>query len=306
MTTPVVAAVVVAYNSADDLEQGLPTLAARDIELIVVDNASTDGSGDVARSAGARVIAAESNRGWAVGCNVGAAAASAPVLAFVNPDARPSADDLRRLAGHLQAADVGLVAPRFVNPDGSGQPFYFRFPGAWSGIFCFFGSASRLDRLFGRPFIGRRTYSFGAELPCEVDQPGAACVLVRADVFHELGGFDEQFFLFFADTDLCLRMSQRGLRVVVDWDLDVAHRGGGSVRRINDITRQHHGHRDYLVYARRHYGRAGRFLSVCAYVVLGGLVPALSRLLHGRAGDAGRHLTLMWAGLSRDRSGTPA
>lgn len=306
MTAPTVTAVIVSYNSAADLRESLPLLASAGVETVVVDNASDDDSAEVARELGATVIASPANRGWAVGCNLGAAAASAAVLAFVNPDARATADDLLRLAQRLRPPERAIVSPRFVDPDGRPQAFYFRFPDARSGPFCFFGSAARLDRLLGRRFIGRRTYSFGADLPCEVDQPGAACLLMRADTFRDLGGYDERFFLFFADTDLCLRASQQGLAVAVDWEVDVRHRGGGSVLLVDSIARQHFLHRDYLTYARLHYGPVGRVFTACVYVLLGGVMPALARLVRGRPGEARRNLTLMRAGLTRARSSTPA
>jgi N-acetylglucosaminyl-diphospho-decaprenol L-rhamnosyltransferase len=303
---PSVAAVIVSYNSAADLAELLPSLVGSAVDVLVVDNASTDGSAEVARSAGARLIASDTNIGWSAGCNVGVAQTEADVIAFVNPDARPSPEDLLRLAAAVGEPGVGMTAPRFLDEEGSPQAFYFRFPSAWSGLFCFFGAGARIDRMLGRRHIARRTYDFGHDLPTDVDQPGAACVLVAASDFRRLGGFDESMFLFFSDTDLCRRLRDDGLRVDVGWDVEVRHRGGGSVRTLDDSVLQHHMHSDYLAYARRHYGPASRLLTGCGYVLLSGVVPALSQLLRGRPSAAARHLTLMRDGLRRARSGKPA
>jgi GT2 family glycosyltransferase len=302
---PAVTAIVVAYNDEADLAELLPGIVDPSVEVLVVDNASADGSAAVARAAGATVIAAPSNVGWSAGGNLGARQARGDVLAFVNPDARPTAADLRRLARLLDAPDVGLSAPRFVEPSGEPQPFYFRFPTPWTGLFCFFGTAARVDQLLGRRHMSRRTYTFGRELPTEVDQPGAACVLVRAADFARYGGFDEQMFLFFSDTELCRRLADDGLRVAVDWQLDVVHRGGGSVGKLADVDRQHLLRADYLRYARRRFGPGGRAFTWSAYVGFG-LVAVAARLLRGQPAAARRTLTLMRAGLRRDRRGRPA
>lgn len=303
---PSVTAVIVAYNDATDLAELLPALTGSSVEVIVVDNASNDDSASVAASAGATVIALPDNTGWTVASNRGGERASGDVIAFVNPDARPDPTDLGRLAALLDAPDAGIAAPRFVEPSGDPQPFYFRFPTPLTGLFLFFGVTARIDRLLGRPFVSRRTYGLGRELPTEVDAPGAACVAMRAEVFRELGGFDERMFLFFSDTDMCRRLAQRGRRAVVDWDLDVVHRGGGSVGRLHVHDLQHQLRADYLTYARLHYGPVGRAVTLLAYVLLGGVVPAAAQVARGRPGEARRALTWMWDGLRRARRGRRA
>lgn len=292
MAAPLVTAVVVSYNSRDDLSQLLPALRHDDVEVVVVDNASTDDGAEVARELGATVIASADNAGWARGCNRGADKATAPVLAFVNPDARPSAETLLALARRLDDQTVGATAPKFVDEDGRPQSFYFRFPSPWSGMFCFLDAGQRLDVLLGRPFIRHRTYDDGRALPGRVDQPGAACLLVRAADFDELGGFADELFLFFADTDLCRRLHDTGRPADVAWDLEVTHRGGGSVRALNSFTLRRHFQRDWLTYLRRRHGKLAVAANAMAVVVLTGLVPALTRLLRGRPGDAWAQLKL--------------
>ena len=288
---PVVTAVVVSYNSATDLAESLPLLGDERVEVVVVDNASADNSAAVA-GRHARVIQLPANVGWARGCNIGAATANAPVLAFVNPDARPTAQQLVDLACDASARSSTAVAPRFVEPDGSTQPFYFRFPTLVSGMFCFLTAGQRLDTLLGRPFLRRRTYDDGRELPGPVDQPGAACLVVRADEFVEMGGFDDDFFLFCADTDFCRRLHDHGGGVTVRWDVAVPHRGRGSVIALDDETLQRIFQRDYLTYVRRTNGRAATWLTRLAVAVLTGVVPWLARTVRGRVREGARQLVV--------------
>lgn len=290
-TTPVVSAVVVSFNSAADLAESLPLLGDDRVEVIVVDNASSDCSADVA-ARHATLVQLPVNVGWARGCNIGAATANADVIAFVNPDARPTAQQLVDLAGDVSAQTAAVVSPRFVDPDGSTQSFYFRFPTLLSGMFCFLTAGQRLDALFGHPFLRRRTYDDGRELPGPVDQPGAACLVLRKDEFVAMDGFDDDFFLFFADTDLCRRVRQRGGSVNVRWDVAVPHKGRGSVRDLDDVSLQRIFQRDYVTYARRAYGEAAAWLVRFGVAVLTGLVPWLSRTLRGRFREGVRQLAV--------------
>ncbi len=288
-----VSAVVVAHDSAADLRDGLPLLLHPAVEVIVVDNASADTSVAVATAAaGVRVTALPDNVGWSRGCNIGAGQAGAPVLAFVNPDTRVTGAQLLTLAGRLDDAGTAAVSPQFLGVDGRPQPFYFRFPGVVAGLFCFLNAGQRLDRALGHPFLRHRTYDFAARLPGEVDQPGAACLLARTGEFRSLGGFPEDLFLFFADTELCRRLTGDGRRVRVAWDVPVVHAGGGSVLQLPADTTRRHLQRDYLRYVRRNRGRGAAALTAAGVVVLTGLVPALLRVLRRDVPGAWRQLRL--------------
>jgi GT2 family glycosyltransferase len=266
----------------------LPGLVHPEVEVLVVDNASA-AAPDV-RTSNARLVALRANIGWAGGCNTGASEAQGSALAFVNPDCRPSAADLLQLAGALEDPRVGAVAPRFVDDTGSPQPFYFRFPGPVAGLFCFLPTGQRIDQWLGRPFIRHRSYGDGRELPRDVDQPGAACLVVRRDDFISMGGFDEHMFLFFADTDFCRRLRDRGHVVQVDWDLPVTHVGGVSVRQLPQWQLRAHLQRDYVVYLRKHHSRLAVVATKVAAAVLSGLLPALWHVLRLRPRSAGQQL----------------
>jgi GT2 family glycosyltransferase len=281
VTAPTVAVVIVSHDSADDLKLLLPLLDDPRLEVIVVDNASTDDSAAVAERPGVRLDRLADNVGWPRGCNHGARRTQADVLAFVNPDARPSAEQLVTLAERLTDG-VGTISPHFVDEAGRTQAFYFRFPSLVDGLFCFLQGGQRLDVLIGSRFIRHRTYDNAAQLPGAVDQPGGACLLMQRATFTACGGFDEDLFLYFADTTLARQVHDRGLRNDVAWDVPVVHAGGTSVFQ-NPVRWVHlHVQRDYLRYVRRWHGRAAHTAMVGAVLLLTGLVPAVQRLLRGQ------------------------
>jgi len=170
------------------------------------------------------------------------------------------------------------------------------------GLFCFLTAGQALDRFLGEPFIRHRTYDNGRELPCPVDQPGAACLLVRRDDFDRLGGFDPATFLFFADTDLCRRLAEEGLEVHVDWDSHVVHTGGASVSRLDRDDVREHVQRDYLTYAQRHYPLLARWVTRAAVAVLTGLLPASWHLLRRGPASARQQLCVTVRVLRRSGS----
>ncbi|SNS72387.1 hypothetical protein/N-acetylglucosaminyl-diphospho-decaprenol L-rhamnosyltransferase [Asanoa hainanensis] len=219
-----VVAVVVAYNSARDLPESLGSLSALPVDRIVVaDNASTDDSAAVASAYTPHVLR-RANDGFGAGVN--AAAASAPdadAYLLFNPDCRIDPADYAAL---LAALDEGFVAvaPRMRYPDG-------RFgvsSGSAPSMAKEWIAALRLDEVVPAPLKRRLAasallrrmvpmlaYLDVAPAPgtADVDWVSGFCLLVRADAFHAVGGFDERFFLYFEDVDLCVRLRAAGGRI---------------------------------------------------------------------------------------------
>jgi N-acetylglucosaminyl-diphospho-decaprenol L-rhamnosyltransferase len=197
------AVIVVTHQSAEHLSGLLaavePQLLEQD-ELVIVDNASTDGTADAARSLGARVRVIETgeNLGFAGGCHAGAEATQAPLLMLLNPDSQPQEDCLRLLRdcsaahpewGAWQAAV--MLAGDLINTSG-GVVHYLGI--GWAGD-C------------GRP---------ACELPereSEIAFPSGAAMVVRRDAWDELNGLDSAYFMYGEDLDLGLRLWLAGHRV---------------------------------------------------------------------------------------------
>jgi teichuronic acid biosynthesis glycosyltransferase TuaH len=213
--------VVVTYNSAAFLPTALEALPDH-ARVIVVDNASADGSADVARSFGAEVTENPVNAGFAAAANRGASLGSAELVLFLNPDAHIDPKSLTALCDRLTAdSGLGIISPRLRHPDGTEQRAWWPFPSApraWR-------EALGLHRLTGSD-------------ETEVFVIGA-CFLVRRDVFDSLGGFDTRFWLYSEETDLCRRASAAGWRVELAGDLEADHLAGACGQGVEGLVFEH-------------------------------------------------------------------
>ncbi|MEV8437222.1 glycosyltransferase [Actinosynnema sp. NPDC051121] len=206
-TLPDVSVVVVNYRGADDTITCLRALfgeldyPAEKLQVIVVDNASGDGSADRVRAASpnAEVVEAPDNLGFAGGCNLGVRSARGSVVAFLNNDARPHPRWLREAVAVLRAEPaVGAVASKVLDWDGREIDFVD------AGL-TWFGMGYK--RHAGQPDDGSH------DTPRDVLFGTGSALVARTAVFRELGGFDERFFMFYEDVDLGWRMNLRGWRV---------------------------------------------------------------------------------------------
>lgn len=221
--------VVVSYNSADHLRACVePLVGADDIRVVVVDNGSCDGSVRSISDLPAAVIEQE-NRGFAAGCNVGWRAHEGEFVLFLNPDATIAPESVRRLAETAREQGVGAVAPRILEADGSIAWSQRRFPRARST----FGEALLLHRVL-------RTAAWSTEVvhdPAAYTRSGTpewvsgACVLVRRSLLERLGGFDDSFFMYSEDADLCRRIWDAGFSVRYEPEAAAVHHGGASAPR---------------------------------------------------------------------------
>jgi len=233
-----VCAVVVNYNAGPLLAELATSLAAQpDLsELIVVDNASSDGSLELLEAAQIRVMPLRvmknaRNRGFAVACNQGAALADGRHLLFINPDCRMAAGALARLTALLQShPDMGMAGPLILNADGSEQRGCRRYlPDPRRALMRVLG--------LGKPDAAGRVAGFDLagtplpEGPAEVEAISGACMLVRSEAFEELDGWDEGYFLHCEDLDLCMRTRRAGFKVMFVPGAVVSHAQGVSSRR---------------------------------------------------------------------------
>lgn len=231
--------VIVAYNSADTLRACVEPLARHpSLSLVVVDNASSDDGARTIADLDVTIIESSRNLGFAGGCNLGWRRGTSPFVVFVNPDVRTDPEDLLRLTDALGSPDVGLVAPRILNDDGSIQHSQHRFPTLISSWL----QAAFLHRaLGGRPWAHEDVVAAAAYArPGEPDWVGGACIALRRDTLEALDGFDELFFMYCEDMDLCRRVRDRGLRVEYTPSATVSHTGGVSAprpQRVEMLTR---------------------------------------------------------------------
>lgn len=223
--------VVVSYNSRDTLRACIEPLTGQDdINVIVVDNDSTDDSLGAIADLPATGIAAGRNGGFSFGCNLGLRAGRAPYVLFLNPDAQITPDSVRRLAGVLAQDDgTGIVGPRIEESDGTLFPSMRRYQRAGS----IWATALFLHRVFkAAPWANEIIKA--PELYDRVGFPewvSGACLLARREILEAIGGFDEGFFLYNEDMDLCARVRAAGHQVRYEPSAIARHEGGHSAPR---------------------------------------------------------------------------
>ena len=223
--------VTVTYNSELQLESCWGAAAIGHARWVVVDNASEDDSVDVARQLGAEVIQLPRNIGFSAANNIGLASVASPWVAFLNPDVTiADAANLGRLA-RVAAANDALVAPQLLNPDGTEQPNARGLPFVADKV------ANRVGR-----FPGSRLEEYvrsGLTTPTYCAWVIGAAVAGRADLFRELGGWDERYFVYYEDHALGLRSWQAGHPVVLDPGVRWSHEWQRATTRLHVTPWRH-------------------------------------------------------------------
>ncbi len=251
-----VSVIIVSFNTCDVtcrcLECLRGDLQGLEAEVIVVDNASTDGSVEAIRKAfpDVRVIASERNLGFGAANNLAMRQARGRYFLLLNSDAFVRPGTIRTLMEELEdGPEVGVVGPKLLNEDGSTQRSCFRYPTpgrAWL-------ETLRVARWF-KPRSPLGDYRRWAhDEACEVDWAVGACLLLRREVFEQVGGFDERFFLYAEETDWQKRIREAGWSIRFTPRAELTHLGGASGAsdrvRINEhffagldrYQRKHHG-----------------------------------------------------------------
>lgn len=235
-----VSVVIVSWNSRNHLALCLPSLVSQTgvpIEIIVVDNFSHDGSADFVRREfpSVTLVALKDNLGFGHGCNVGAREATGRHILFLNPDTVVAQDCVGKLAGWLDShSAAGAVAPRLQNLDGSLQPSARRLPTLW-GEFC---QEFRLSSLFPHSEMFSSYHMAGWDHAAErtLEAVTGAAFMVRKDVIERVGGFDEEFFMYYEEMDFFRRLRQSGFSLDLLPSACVAHVGGGSSGGFNALS----------------------------------------------------------------------
>jgi len=219
---------IVSWNTAELLDRCLAALPAalggRDAEVVVVDNASADGSAEVVRShAGVRLIGNPDNRGYARAMNQALthAPGGAGTLIALNPDTEPPAGSLDSLVGFLDhRPDVGLVVPRLLNADGTEQHSVHRFPSVALEAVRLAPARLRRGPLGRRWWLERHS---DHRVVADVDWAIGAVHVIRTEALGGQAPYDERWFMYTEDMDLCWRVRRRGWRVVLDGEVAVPH-----------------------------------------------------------------------------------
>jgi GT2 family glycosyltransferase len=265
--------ILVSFNTRELLRESLMTVRKSDgvtFETIVVDNASSDGSADMvaAEFPEVRLIRSDINLGFAAANNRAFEIALGRYIVLLNSDAflRPGA--LRLSVEHMDANPlVGLAGGRLVGRDGSWQPSARMFPSTLNNLLAMSGLAARYpkSRLLGRM---DRTWANPLE-PCPVDWVPGAYSIIRRSVLDRIGFFDERFYLYYEEVDLCRRVKAANSEVWYWPDIVVEHLGGQSAKTMEnsrilkaasqtELWRMRAG----FLYFRKHHGKVGAWSSM--------------------------------------------
>lgn len=222
------------YNSAALLKQNLEGLLEEGLppgtEIILVDNGEEDEGGevDLVDRLGKRLLEGvlciknKKNIGFGPACNLAVRRASGEFVLFLNPDCLISVADIQKMAGHLgENPSLGVLGPRITNKQGRDLPWSCGEKiDYWDRIFL---SRKEKMALAGSGcFNGMRGSALNNSLAPAIWLSGA-CMMVRKEVFGEIGGFDERFFMYFEDRDFCLRAIQKAFCVARLVDASAVH-----------------------------------------------------------------------------------
>jgi len=276
---------IVTYNSLRVVAECLQAALLTGAEILVIDNASTDGTAELVGTFPVRLIANRENRGFAGAVNQGVRATTAKYLLLLNPDAvlLTGIDALREAC---LRPSVGAAAGLLTGAEGQPQTGFTvrRLPTPLALSFEVLG----LNRLFPRNPVNWRFRCFDLELsgtaPVSVEQPAGALLMFRRDGWEALGGFDEQFHpLWFEDVDFCARLKGVGKQILLVPEVVAKHAGAHSILNMALEIRRLYWYGSLLRYAAKHFSPTGRKL-VCLSVFLGAMFRSLEGFPGGRGG----------------------
>ncbi|HUF47217.1 MAG TPA: glycosyltransferase family 2 protein [Vicinamibacterales bacterium] len=257
--TPRIDVVIVSFNTREDLARCLASLAAARAgpvaHIVVVDNASTDGTPAMVQAdfPAVDLTALDTNVGFGAANNVGIRRATSPLVLLLNPDTVVPAGAIERMAARLEATGAVALGPRLVDTDGRPEVSFgpMLSPSGEARQWLrqrLARSSARLARRHVARLLGRER---------TVDWVTAACCLVRREAVVDAGLFDERFFMYEEDVDLCAALRARGGRILFSPVAEVIHARGRSTSAMAGAGRAHYDRSHRLFYEKHRPRWAG-------------------------------------------------
>lgn len=237
MASELISIVIVSFNARDHLRRCLASIFEQqqgEFEVIVVDNASSDGAATMVEEEfpAVRLVRNPRNEGFAKGVNLGERAAAGDVIVMLNPDSILTSDPFSAPAAYLRGnPDVGVLGIKILDPDGKLQLSVRRFPGLQVALFNRYSIFTKLwpNNRFSSRYL---MTDWDHDRMADVDWVSGACLLTTRAVIERIGRLDEGYFWGFEDVDFCQRVHKSGLRVVYFPDSSVIHVIGASARTV--------------------------------------------------------------------------
>ncbi|GLP70980.1 glycosyl transferase [Streptomyces sp. TUS-ST3] len=295
---PAVDVVIVNWNAGHHLADCVRSVVRADrselgvARIVVVDNASTDGS--AARLTAADIpldlVRNDRNRGFAFACNQGAARGDSDLVLFLNPDTELYPDSLTVVGRVLRtppADRVGIFGGLMVDDEGNPQISCSRFP----SLRVYLGKMTGLDRLAPALFPPHHLRPRELVASGPVDQVIGAFFLVRRQVFTELHGFDERYFLYLEDVDFAWRARRAGWLSYYVEQVRVHHTGQVSSSQLG-VWRHYLLLRSRTTYAFRHWARPRAWALVALTLSVEPAARLAAAVVRGRWADLGATLAV--------------
>jgi len=236
-----VAVAIVNFNTRDLLERCLHSiLPEHPAEIVVIDNASPDDSADLVRRLfpQVRLIANAANVGYGAAVNQAIHASSAPLVLVLNADTELMPGCISALAACAHAPRAGIVAPEIVNKRGEWEPSVFPFPGTMGWLLENAPFAHLVRRI--APLLRRSVSLRPIESARRVPWVMGCAMLLRREFMTVINGFDEAFFMYFEEVDLCRRAADAGWEVHFEPRAVVMHVGGASTGQQKTVMTVRH------------------------------------------------------------------
>jgi GT2 family glycosyltransferase len=288
-----IAVAIVSYNTCELLRKCLDAVQQEaPSELIVIDNASSDGSVEMIKTEFPSVTVRINgmNLGYGAAANQAIVSSTAKYVCLLNSDAQLQSGALEALNTYLEGNPrVAIVGPRIVNPDGTLQPSCFPFPTPLD----IFLDVSHLSRLIRYVPILQESYprTWSHTRPRKVPWVLGAALGIRREAFDIVGGFDESFYMFYEEADLCYRLQRTGWQVHFAPVTAIIHVGGASTQqRRADMTVQFFA--SLMQFYRRHFSliRQAELIMLIECIALTRMIRDVISL--GLTGDSGKRADL--------------
>jgi N-acetylglucosaminyl-diphospho-decaprenol L-rhamnosyltransferase len=254
-------ALVVTYNNESTINDCLQSLQNQVDEIIVFDNSSRDSTTRIITDEFPKVTLINSNKniGYGAAINKAAQSANSALLLIANSDVTFMPNSVANLRELMVEPSCGIVGPRIENTDGTRYPSPRMFPGFSDAIGHAFIGLFTANNRWSKRYLRNTEQLEGAHV---VDWVSGSCMLVRRHAFDELGGFDEQFFMYMEDVDLCRRARELGWQVWFTSESHVVHvQGASTIKRPMRAVFAHHVSMIKYVNAATH-GSARAFLPI--------------------------------------------
>lgn len=248
--------IIVSWNVRDLLRRCVQSLAATtglELEVIVIDNNSSDNSAAMVRSEfpHVRLIANETNNGFAAANNQGFALATSDYIMMLNPDTEVRPNALSLLVEQLiQQPQIGLIGPALLNADGTRQRSVRRNPSVADQTAVLLKMINVLPSVW--PLRQYLCWDFDYAQAATVEQLMGAALLFRRSLLEKIGTLDESFYLWFEEVDFCRRTQQAGFQLLYFPAAEIIHHGKASFRQHFTLRLQMMFNRSLLTYMKKH------------------------------------------------------